>query len=90
MSVKRVGGTGYGGRCFIGCVADHDPEEPVPPSERRPRVGALQGFQLLTEREVFEDNRSVPAARQRERPEQHEDRHQHALIVSWRESGIKP
>jgi hypothetical protein len=48
-------------------VGQEDPECPVTALEARTPDGALQGFQLLPQRDVFEDQFLMPAAGQRQR-----------------------
>ena len=46
-------------------LGQHDPEQPVAPPELRTRDAAPKRMELLTEREVFEDQLVMSAAGQR-------------------------
>ena len=71
-------------------LGQYDPEQPIAPPQLRTGARASQRVELLTEREVLEDQFVMSAAGQRQRAHEYKDHLQHAAILSFQRAAKQP
>jgi hypothetical protein len=71
-------------------LGQYGPKHPIPPPQLRTGASASQRVELLTEREVLEDQFVMSAAGQRQRADEYKELLQHASILSFLRGAKQP